>query len=218
MKAPERPGPVPILDSAVATDDEEGWSSEGNDEPEEANAVASSSSPRPADASSPTSLESSSRRKGFRHAKRAVHAVGNHWNRRRGSTSASARRGSLSQAELGAAPAVVDIDEPRGREGRPPQVISNDYYGSPRSQNSGSSYINGRPTTAGSSSMTAVSRASRPGTADSSLRHQRLDSIRAMQTTRENSPSRSVRFVERTMSSGSVGNGGTSSPRTTAAD
>ncbi|PPR07919.1 hypothetical protein CVT24_000899 [Panaeolus cyanescens] len=216
MKAPERPPPPTssshpaVGDSAIATDDEEGWASEeGEDRIEPVTASSSSPSrPRP---SSPSSPEASSRRKGFKHAKRAVHAVGSHWGKRR--SSASARRPSLSQAEVEAA------DESRGREGRRPQVISTDYFGSPRSLHASSSYTHvGRPTTAGSSSQGQFVRGSRPGTADSSLRHHRVDNIRAMQATRENSPSRSVRFVERTISNGSGGNSGTASPRPTTAD
>jgi len=54
-----------------------------------------------------------------------------------------------------------------------------------------------RPGT-GTSSIMMGAHSSRPGTADSSLRHHRLESIRAQHipSTRESSPSRSVRFVD----------------------
>jgi hypothetical protein len=56
-----------------------------------------------------------------------------------------------------------------------------------------------RPATAPSSSRigAGTARSSRPGTAESSLRHHRLESIRALHgSTRDSSPSRSVRFVD----------------------
>ena len=65
-----------------------------------------------------------------------------------------------------------------------------------------------RPATAPSSSRigTGTARSFRPGTADSSLRHHRLDSIRALHgSTRDSSPSRSVRFVDEEGRAGSRG-------------
>jgi hypothetical protein len=109
-----------------------------------------------------------------------------HRPRRRGSI----RRNSNAAAEI--------VEELRGRSatiGDPGVTLANPH----------SAF---RPGT-GSSSITMGSRTSRPGTADSSVRNHRLESIRAQHAsgppTRESSPSRSVRFVDEERRPGAKG-------------
>jgi len=96
-------------------------------------------------------------------------------------------------------------EEARGRQ--PPALAQKTGHGKTRLGTAASRMS--RPSTAPSSATPT-----RPGTAESSLRNQRIDSIRALHSrppTREASPSRSVRFVDEGVPvsasrSGSVGN------------
>lgn len=102
-------------------------------------------------------------------------------------THRSRRRGSIRRNSSAAADSVEP--EVRGRPATAGEVGVT--FASPQRTS--------RPSTAPSSSKigTGTARSSRPGTAESSLRHHRLESIRALHgSTRDSSPSRSVRFVD----------------------
>ena len=162
--------PAVVDDSAIADeeDDDEGWASEGDAAPG-----------LPASTSESKRLGRSSSRnaRGQHHPHTPHHPHTTHRPRRRGSI----RRNSNTAA---------DAVEPELR-GRP--TTAGDIgvtFASPHRVS--------RPATAPSAIRISTARSSRPGTADSSLRNHRLDSIRALHgsSTRDSSPSRSVRFVD----------------------
>ena len=179
-------------DSAIADgdDDDEGWASEGSlNEPEPGPRVSTSESRRTARSSLTRSL------KGMHHPHTTHTAYMAHRPRRRGSI----RKNSNAAADI--------VEEPRGR----PATTSDPGV------TSASRHRASRPGT-GSSSIMIGACLSRPGTADSSLRNHRLESIRAQHglPTRESSPSRSVGFVDEEGREGSRSIAADSSGRTLA--
>ena len=91
-----------------------------------------------------------------------------------------------------APPGVAGSGETRGRQ--QPALAQKTGHGHGKSRLGTAASRMSRPSTAPSSATPT-----RPGTAESSLRNQRIDSIRALHSrppTREASPSRSVRFVD----------------------